>query len=209
MQLIHMKRIILTLSMAMAFIGAAAQGTVYTKAEALQAAAKSIADDPAFSEAVLSFCAKTGDGKTLVDIDADNMVMPASNMKLISTGAALHTLGSDYRFKTSIGYDGKIEAGVLKGDLYIIGGGDPTLGSKDSIAVSLEKTFAQWEKFIRDAGIKRIEGKIIGDGRSFEGMPEHPSWLWSDIGTYYGAGATGLMFYENMQSFTASAGAKV
>ena len=209
MQLTHMKRIILTLSMAMAFIGAAAQGTVYTKAEALQAAAKSIADDPAFSEAVLSFCAKTGDGKTLVDIDADNMVMPASNMKLISTGAALHVLGSDYRFKTSIGYDGKIEAGVLKGDLYIIGAGDPTLGSKDSIAVSLDKTFAQWEKIIRDAGIRRIEGKVIGDGRSFEGMPEHPSWLWSDIGTYYGAGATGLMFYENMQSFTASAGAKV
>ena len=67
--------------MAMAFIGAAAQGTVYTKAEALQSAAKAIADDPAFSEAVLSFCAKTGDGKTLVDIDADNMVMPASNKK--------------------------------------------------------------------------------------------------------------------------------
>ena len=50
---------------------------------------------------------------------------------------------------------------------------------------------------------------IIGDGRYFEGMPEHPSWLWSDIGTYYGAGATGLMFYENMQSFTASPGQKV
>ena len=204
-----MKRIILTISLVIASICIHAQGTVHPKAAKLQAAAEAVASDPTFSEAVLSLYAVTGDGTPLIDIDADNMVMPASNMKLISTGAALHTLGSGYRFKTSIAYDGKITDGVLKGNLYIIGGGDPTLGSKDSIAVALEKTFGQWERLIRNAGIRRIEGRIIGDGRSFEGMPEHPSWLWSDIGTYYGAGATGLMFYENMQSFMVSAGAKV
>lgn len=189
--------------------GASAQSTLAGKAAQLQAAVEGITADPALSEAVMSICARSGDGRTLVDIDGDNMVMPASNMKLISTGAALHALGSDYRFKTSLGHDGKIVDGVLKGNLYIIGGGDPTLGSKDSIATSLDRTFAQWEKIVRDAGIRRIEGMIIGDGRYFEGMPEHPSWLWSDIGTYYGAGATGLMFYENMQSFTASPGQKV
>lgn len=189
--------------------GASAQSTLAGKAAQLQAAVEGITADPALSEAVMSICARSGDGRTLVYIDGDNMVMPASNMKLISTGAALHALGSDYRFKTGLGHDGKIFDGVLKGNLYIIGGGDPTLGSKDSIATSLDRTFAQWEKFVRDAGIRRIEGMIIGDGRYFEGMPEHPSWLWSDIGTYYGAGATGLMFYENMQSFTASPGQKV
>ena len=189
--------------------GASAQSTLAGKAAQLQAAVEGITADPALSEAVMSICARSGDGRTLVDIDGDNMVMPASNMKLISTGAALHALGSDYRFKTGLGHDGKIVDGVLKGNLYIIGGGDPTLGSKDSIATSLDRTFAQWEKIVRNAGIRRIEGMIIGDGRYFEGMPEHPSWLWSDIGTYYGAGATGLMFYENMQSFTASPGQKV
>lgn len=189
--------------------GASAQSTLHSKAPQLQTSVEAITADPTLSEAVMSICARAGDGKALVDIDADNMVMPASNMKLISTGAALHILGPDYRFKTSIGYDGKIADGVLNGNLYIIGGGDPTLGSKDSIATSLDRTFAQWEKLIRDAGIRRIEGRIIGDGRYFDGMPEHPSWLWSDIGTYYGSGATGLMFYENMQSFTASPGQKV
>lgn len=189
--------------------GASAQSTLTGKAAQLQDAVEGITADLALSEAVMSICARSGDGKTLVDIDGDNMVMPASNMKLISTGAALHVLGSDHRFRTSLGHDGKIVDGVLKGNLYIIGGGDPTLGSKDSIATSLDRTFAQWEKLVRDAGIRRIEGRIIGDGRYFEGMPEHPSWLWSDIGTYYGAGATGLMFYENMQSFTASPGANV
>lgn len=204
------KTYIIIISLMLAGIsGASAQSTLAGKAAQLQAAVEGITADPALSEAVMSICARSGDGRTLVDIDGDNMVMPASNMKLISTGAALHALGSDYRFKTGLGHDGKIVDGVLKGNLYIIGGGDPTLGSKDSIATSLDRTFAQWEKFVRDAGIRRIEGMIIGDGRYFEGMPEHPSWLWSDIGTYYGAGATGLMFYENMQSFTASPGQKV
>ena len=204
------KTYIIIISLMLAGIsGASAQSTLAGKAAQLQAAVEGITADPALSEAVMSICARSGDGRTLVDIDGDNMVMPASNMKLISTGAALHALGSDYRFKTGLGHDGKIVDGVLKGNLYIIGGGDPTLGSKDSIATSLDRTFAQWEKIVRDAGIRRIEGMIIGDGRYFEGMPEHPSWLWSDIGTYYGAGATGLMFYENMQSFTASPGQKV
>ena len=180
-------------------IFAEAQTKLQTKAAELQNTIRAITGDPTFAEATISFCARTGDGNPLIDIDADNMVIPASNMKLISTGAALHTLGPDYRFRTQIGHDGKIIDGILKGNLYIIGGGDPTLGSKDSIAAPLERTFAQWEKIVREADIRRIEGRIIGDGRYFDGMQEHPSWLWSDIGTYYGCGATGLMFYENTQ----------
>ncbi len=179
-----------------------------TTAEGLQNATEAIIADPALAEAVISICARTGDGRTLVDVDADNMLVPASNMKLISTGAALHILGSDYRFETKIGYAGEIKDGVLKGDLYIIGSGDPTTGSKDSIAVKIEKTFGEWKRFISNAGIRRIDGRVIGDGRHFDGMNEHPAWLWEDLGTYYGAGATGLMFYENMQSFSVSAGSK-
>ncbi len=175
----------------------------------LQKQIEEITADPALEQAVISICARTGDGRTLVDIDADNMLVPASNMKLISTGAAMHILGADYRFETKIGYRGSVDDGVLNGDLYIIGGADPTIGSKDSIAVSLEKNFEDWANLIRKAGIRRINGHIIGDGRYFEGMAENPTWLWNDLGTYYGAGATGLMFYENMQSFSVRAGKEV
>ena len=179
------------------------------EADQAQAVIDSITADPALERAVVSICAMTGNGRTIVDINSEKMLVPASNMKLISTGAALHKLGADYRFETAIGHDGTIEDGVLKGNLYIIGGGDPTLGSKDSIAVSLEKVFGQWETMVREAGIRKIEGRIIGDGRAFEGMMEEPTWLWNDIGTYYGAGTSGLMFYENMQSFSVAAGEKV
>lgn len=175
-------------------------------AQSIQQSIESIISDPALSEATIGICAKTGDGRILADIDADNMIMPASNMKLISSGAAIHRLGPDHQYITKIGHDGQIDKGVLKGNLYIVGGGDPTTGSKDSIATPQEELFKKWEKIIREAGIRRIEGNIIGDGRYFDGMPEHPSWQWSDIGTYYGSGPTGLMFYENTQSFRASAG---
>ncbi|MBQ7898336.1 MAG: D-alanyl-D-alanine carboxypeptidase/D-alanyl-D-alanine-endopeptidase [Bacteroidales bacterium] len=184
-------------------------GQEHPRAAEAQAAVEAVAADPALSQAVVSICAMSGDGRVIVDIDADNMLVPASNMKLISTGLALHHFGPEHRYETQIAYDGTITDGTLNGNIYIIGKGDPTLASPDSIAVNIEKVFALWTSFIKDAGIKKIEGRIIGDGRYFDGMIEEPTWLWNDIGTYYGAGATGLMFYENMQSFSAAAGAKV
>lgn len=165
-----------------------------------------MASDPALTEAAVGICVRTADGGTLAEINSGKMLVPASNMKLITTGAALDRLGSGFRFGTSISHDGEIRDGVLHGNLYVTGGGDPTLGSRDSIAVPLEQTFTRWERLVREAGIRRIEGLVIGDGRWFEGMAEEPTWLWNDIGTYYGAGTTGLMFYENMLSFKVSAG---
>ena len=153
-----------------AAVVAAILSGISTYGQNLQAEVESIVADPALGEAVMSICAIKGDGSILTDIDADNMVMPASNMKLITTGAVLHMFGPDHHFETKIGYDGEIRDGVLHGDLYIIGGGDPTTASKDSIATTMEETFRQWEKFVRDAGIRRIDGRIIGDGRYFDGI---------------------------------------
>jgi D-alanyl-D-alanine carboxypeptidase/D-alanyl-D-alanine-endopeptidase (penicillin-binding protein 4) len=167
----------------------------------IASALNTIATDPALSQALLGVCIRTEDGQTIAQHNAKTMLVPASNMKLITTGAALHTLGSDYCYETKIGYSGTIQDGTLNGNLYIIGGGDPTIGSIDSIAVKTNSTFAQWEKMIKNAGIKKIDGHIIGDGRWVEGEVEETSWSWQDIGTYYGTGVTGLMFYENMLSY--------
>lgn len=175
----------------------------------IQQTVDEIASDPTFEQAYVGICIMDTKGRILAGVNADKMMVPASNMKLITTGAALHILGPDHAYETTIAYDGHIVDGILNGNLHIIGNGDPTLASKDSIAVPIERTFAIWERLIRDAGIKKIEGHIIGDGRSYEGPAEEPTWLWNDIGTYYGAGVTGLMFYENMQSFSVSAGPAV
>lgn len=174
----------------------------------IQGDIKSLAADSALQQAVVGICARTGDGRIIADVNSEVMMVPASNLKLITTGTALNEFGPDFRFETSIGYDGTVTDGVLDGNVHIIGGGDPTLGSKDSIAVALESVFKEWEAMLREAGIKKINGRIIGDGRYFDGMTEEPTWLWNDIGTYYGTGTTGLMFYENMLSFSVSGGSE-
>ena len=153
--------------------------------------------------------AMTFAGDTLVAYNPYHKLLPASNTKLISTGLALNELGADYKFSTSIGYSGTIQDGVLNGDLYIIGGGDPTLASKDSITTYIDGFFAKWYTAMKDAGIRRISGHIIGDGRFFDGPIESDSWEYSDLGTYYGTGGDGLCFYRNTQDIKVQAGAKV
>ena len=160
-----------------------------------------------FEGASVSILAIDGAGDTLLCHDSGRLLIPASNMKLVTTALALHSLGGDYMYETRLGYSGSISDGRLDGNLYIIGGGDPTLGSHNMIAVPLDTLFLQWENTIRQAGISEIDGYIIGDGRAFQGMDEHPTWELCDAGTYYGTGAGGLNFYENVKGLMVSAGA--
>ena len=95
--------------------------------------------------AVLGILALGPDGDTLISMNASTLLIPASNMKLITTGLALDRLGGDFRYRTSLGTSGKVEDGILHGDLYILGGGDPTLASDDSIAASLPEVFGKWK----------------------------------------------------------------
>lgn len=153
--------------------------------------------------------AMDGNGKVLASLNPQQMLTPASNTKLITTGCALHSLGKDFHFGTSIAYSGEIKDGILEGDIYIIGGGDPTLASADSIALKPDALFWKWKSAIREAGINAIHGRIIGDGRFFEGNLENSSWEYNDMGTDYGTGGSGLSFYENAQDFDVSAGLSV
>lgn len=159
-------------------------------------------------EAVWGIKAMKLKGEVVVDYNGGMRMIPASNMKLLTTGIALNELGADYRFSTKLACSGEICDGVLNGDLYIVGGGDPTIGDRDSIAVALQTTFSQWEKIIRDAGITRIEGRIIGDGRYFDGEHQNYSWMLEDCAAGDGTVLTGLSFGGGLQSFTVSPGAK-
>ena len=199
---IHMNRLIAISFFIILSSSALAQNT-------LQQAAETLVSDSVFSHAAVGIQAVRGNGETLISAGKDKMLVPASNMKLISTGAALFSLGPDYRFSTTLAHDGHISDGVLHGNLYIVGGGDPLLGSKDSSAVALSSVFEGWVRSLKRAEIRKIEGRVIGDGRWLDGPAEEPTWLWNDLGTYYGTGVTGLMFYENMMSFSVSPGREV
>jgi serine-type D-Ala-D-Ala carboxypeptidase/endopeptidase (penicillin-binding protein 4) len=124
-------------------------------------------------------------------------MIPASTLKIVTTAAALRQLGNNYKFKTRIAYTGKLnkESGVLDGDVLIIGGGDPTLQSEQFNSSSKLIT-DQWAQIIKDAGIKDIKGKIIGDASVWDHKVPG-NWIWGDIGNYFGAVPCGLSFIDN------------
>jgi len=158
--------------------------------------------DTLFNQSVVGIMVMDGKGRTIASWNPDSPLLTASTMKTISTGLALHVLGPDFQFKTRIGYSGVVENGVLNGDLYIIGGGDPTLGSKDTVATPIDKIFTKWYEAVAAAGIKKVNGSIVGDDRFFEDEAIPDSWSWSNLGPYYGSSASGLSFCENLQYFT-------
>jgi D-alanyl-D-alanine carboxypeptidase/D-alanyl-D-alanine-endopeptidase (penicillin-binding protein 4) len=89
-----------------------------------------IANDKVMKNGRIGVCVKSlQTGKTILSENALKNMAPASNLKLMTTAAALGVLGETYTFKTYIEYDGEIKDSVLYGNLYIRGTGDPTLGS--------------------------------------------------------------------------------
>lgn len=133
-------------------------------------------------------------GEVVMQHRADKVTIPASTTKLVTTASALEILGPNFTFETKLQYSGTIENGVLNGNLYILGGGDPTLGSKfigDSIFLE------NWVAAVMHLGIRKINGAIIADATIFDTEGIAPKWPWEDMGNYYAAGAYGISIYDN------------
>ena len=140
-------------------------------------------------------------GEVIDSYRPDHVVPPASVMKLLTTGAALETMGPGYRFPTILEYTGAIENGVLHGDLYIKGSCDPSLGWKGRTAF-LDK----WLKAIREAGIQKIDGAVIADMTMLDGEAQNPNWLCEDAGNYYAPGIFALNYYGNTMNIVLQSG---
>lgn len=117
---------------------------------------------------------------TLYSRDAQKYFIPASNVKLLTTAAALQKLGADFRIKTSV-YSGE------NGSLYVAGRGDP------SIAEAQLKSLAQQ---LKQRGISQVN-QLIGDDSYFQGSAVNPNWEWEDAQAGYGAPINSLIFNQN------------
>lgn len=136
-------------------------------------------------------------GKTIVSHNAQAALIPASNMKMITTATALDVLGEHFCFETPLLYDGNIENETLTGNLYIEGNGDPTLGSeytRDDKTLFLKI----WLQALREAGIKHIKGDIIVLDQLYGYEGVSPKWLWEDMGNSYAPGIYGISVFDNM-----------
>ncbi|MBX3244511.1 MAG: D-alanyl-D-alanine carboxypeptidase/D-alanyl-D-alanine-endopeptidase [Acidobacteria bacterium] len=135
-------------------------------------------------------------GKVIYEQDAEKYFMPASNMKNFTVATALEKLGPDFRFRTSVYSVGPIENGVVNGPLRVYGRGDVSLSysfENDNMLKGIDRV----ADALISAGVKSIEGDIIGDETYFSGSAIPTGWEWDDLQWYYGAEVSALPVNDN------------
>ena len=146
------------------------------------------------------------EGRTVYSYDTDRLQSPASVLKTVATATALELLGEDYRYPTTLEYDGILENGTLEGNLYIKGSGDPSLGSSH-FAPGQNKFLSTWIAALQKAGIKHITGSVISDESIFDTEGVSIKWLREDMGNYYAPGSYGISIFDNMYKLSLQTGA--
>lgn len=125
--------------------------------------------------------------------------IPASSLKVITSLIALEQLGEDYKYITYLAHDGSIDGdGTLKGNLFLVGSGDPSLGSgRFENYPDFNVLLKSMVNAIQAHGITCIDGDVIVDESVFSSFPIAPTWQWNDLGNYYAGGAWGFNINEN------------
>ena len=136
--------------------------------------------------------------------NARKLMMPASTMKVVTLAAAAEKLGWDYTYTTRLFAAGSIENGSLRGDLVVVGSGDPSIDDWDGKATQL---FADWAAQLRSAGISRIDGRIVGDDNAFDSDGLGQGWAWDDIAASFSASVSALQFNEGSVQLRLAPGA--
>jgi D-alanyl-D-alanine carboxypeptidase/D-alanyl-D-alanine-endopeptidase (penicillin-binding protein 4) len=160
------------------------------------AALDRIFDDPILAPALVAARAVSlTDGRVIYQKNAGKLVMPASNMKLVTVAAAAARLGWDFRFVTTLTARGVVGDGVLHGDLVVEGSGDPSVTSPDLEGAAL---FDAWADALREAGISRVDGRLVGDDSAFADEPLGAGWAWDYLSAGYAAPSGALNYNENV-----------
>jgi D-alanyl-D-alanine carboxypeptidase/D-alanyl-D-alanine-endopeptidase (penicillin-binding protein 4) len=171
----------------------------------LRTSIDSLLDDPRFHNAFWGvLIVDPVHGDTLFARNADKLFIPASNMKLVTGSVALVRLGPDFRFRTVFASRGRLNQGVLDGDLVVIGRGDPTVSdhmmhdAMIPLRAAADSTVAH--------GIHSVTGRLISEGDAFPGNNVSAGWEWDDLTEAYGAGVDELMFNEGFTNIILHAG---
>lgn len=136
-------------------------------------------------------------GRVLFEENANKLLRPASNMKLYTVAAGLDRLSPDFRFVTSVYAPAKPDRnGVIKGDLTIYGRGDPSIAARFNNGNYL-KGIDDLATRIAAAGVKQVEGDLVGDETFFTGPQYGSGWEWEDLQWYYGAEVSALTVNDN------------
>ncbi len=144
-------------------------------------------------------------GELLYERNSRKLMMPASNMKIVTLAAAAETLGWDYRFATTLETSAPIADGILHGDLVVRGNGDPTINRRGGRSAAV---LDEWAASLRAAGVTRIDGRIIGDDSAFDDAWLGRGWSWDYLQYGYAAPVGALQFDEDNAALSIRPGAK-
>ena len=131
-----------------------------------------------------------GTGERLHEHNPGYRLMPASNVKMLTSAAAMELLGPDYTYTTTVLSDGQMRgnSGVMHGDLYLKGDGDPTLLAEDFDSLAAQ---------VAGAGIRKVHGNLVADDTRFDSQRLGPLWSWGDEDFYYSAQISALSVGPN------------
>ncbi len=170
-----------------------------TVSQKLEKAYQQLVNDEQAKYAMTSLCVLDATTGKVIFANNENVgLATASTLKTITSATAFYTLGKDFKYETKLSYTGKIDAnGTLKGDIILIGSGDPSLGSWRYEQTKENNVLNQWVTAIKAAGIKKIEGSVITDDSTYGTSTVPNGWIWQDMGNYYGASGASFCWREN------------
>ena len=153
-------------------------------------------------------------GATLYELNADRYFVPASNMKLFTTARALAKLGPGYRFRTTLETRGSLSPdGLLSGDLYLVGRGDPNLSNrkfpydlKEEFDGTPERVLAELADSLVAKGVKQVAGNVVADDSYFPREPYPNGWEIDDMVWEYGTAISAIVVNDNIVTLTLTAG---
>jgi D-alanyl-D-alanine carboxypeptidase/D-alanyl-D-alanine-endopeptidase (penicillin-binding protein 4) len=144
-------------------------------------------------------------GKVLYSLNPDQLFLPASNAKLITTAAALAAIGPDYRVHTTVETTGKIQNGILAGDLVIMGRGDANISGrvlpyqfKSERIPPHTQILGEMADQVARSGLKEVQGDLLGDDTFFSSERYGEGWALDDIQWIDGAPVSALSFNDNV-----------
>jgi serine-type D-Ala-D-Ala carboxypeptidase/endopeptidase (penicillin-binding protein 4) len=176
----------------------------------LQARISEVLEKPALAQAMVGIkVASLDTGRVLFESNANKLLRPASNMKLYTVAAALDRLSPDYRFLTSVYARSRPDSGgTVRGDLTIYGRGDPSIAARFNSG-NYFKGIDDLAARIVAAGVKRVEGDLVGDETWFTGDRYGSGWNWEDLQWWYGAEVSALTVNDNALDLSVKPGMQV
>jgi D-alanyl-D-alanine carboxypeptidase/D-alanyl-D-alanine-endopeptidase (penicillin-binding protein 4) len=182
----------------------AARVAARTPVQQLQADLSNIFETPQFERSFWSVLVRPADSPDdLYSLNAGKLMMPGSAMKLVTLAAAAELLGWDHQFETKFASLAPLDEGTLRGDLIVVGGGDPSISERSDPPGVLRSLARQ----VREAGITKIEGGIIGHDDLFDDNGFGDGWTLDNLPYGYAAGVSALEYNEGSIDLVIRAGA--